>query len=411
MQVMKSTNSKIKSSWVGYIFGIWLSGIFTASLSGNIMSASSRNIISSGHQNSKLGLALLLSSILWPLVYFLFSKHKFFPARIKRSILVALNLFLLFSFISIFFSAVMFMSTAYWLLTIISIWITLQFVSALDLKQLELGFKIYVILLTGQMAAFSFWEYVPGVRLGEARRVMEPAMIGMICLSGIMASMAIRWKVIRFSILAVLFFIVYLTGSRAPALAALFGLSIIFYLRTRASGISGQLGIGFLVILSIVGLFEFASDIFPMVENFLGLNNKHRGLESGGSGRLGIWRETWGLFVDNPAFGIGYRGHEARLTLGSSSHNGYLAMLAEVGIVGFVSIMYIIISGVLSLKVLLKKEKNALYVYSIFFGVFYSYLFLAIFERYLINSGNPTSILFLVVIFWTTVNVKREIET
>jgi len=223
-----------------------------------------------------------------------------------------------------------------------------------------------------------------------------------------MTSMAIRWKIIRFSILAVLFFIVYLTGSRAPTLAALFGVAIIFYLRSRASKGMSQLGIFLLLLVGSVGAIQFLSDIVPFVEDFLGVNNKHRGIESGGSGRLGIWRETWQLFVDNPIFGIGYRGHEARLTLGSSSHNGYLAVLAEIGIVGFCAIIFIIVSGILKLRVSLKKEKDKIYTYSIFYGICYSYLFLAIFERYMINSGNPTSILFLVAVFWLAVKTKRE---
>ena len=404
---MKEKN-KASSSWIGYIFGLWLSGIFTASLSGHIMSGSKHNIVISGGQSNKLNMILLLVAILWPFVYFPFSKHSFIPSRINASSLAALIVFLLFSFISVFFSEVIFMSTAYWLLTVASIWIALQFASSLDLKQLELGFKIYAVLLTGQMVGFATWEYIPGIRLGEARRIMEPAMIGMICLSGVMTSMAIRWKLIRFSILAILFFILYLTGSRAPTLAALFGVTIIFYLRTRASKGVSQLVVFLLLLVGIVGAIQFLSDIVPFVEDFLGVNNKHRGFESGGSGRLGIWRETWQLFVDNPIFGIGYRGHEARLTLGSSSHNGYLAMLAEVGIVGFCAIIFIIVSGILKLRDRLKKEKDRIYTYSIFFGICYSYLFLAIFERYMINSGNPTSILFLIAIFWSAVKTKRE---
>ena len=41
------------------------------------------------------------------------------------------------------------------------------------------------------------------------------------------------------------------------------------------------------------------------------------------------------LFVRNPVFGVGFRAHEFLLKADSSSHNGYLATLAEVGILGF----------------------------------------------------------------------------
>jgi len=400
-------NQLNKSTWIGAIFGIWLSGIFAASLTGNMLSGN-RNIITiHNNQDSKLNIVLLLFAVLWPITYFAFSKNRFIPYPINRSCLFSLLTFLFFSMISIFFSAVMLTSTAYWLLTIFSIWICLQFISSLNLKQIELGLKIYAVLLSGLMTGFSIWEYVPGVRLGEGHRILEPAMIGMISLSAIMAAMAIRWKLIRFSLIAILLLIVYLTGSRAPTLAAILGIITISHLRTKASGTALKLIIYFCVIVCIISFAAFSDEILPFIDDFLGLHNKHRGIDSGGSGRLGIWKETWQLFIDNPAFGVGFRGHEARLTLGSSSHNGYLAMLAEIGLIGFLGIIFIIISSILKLRSSLKKSKELTYIYSIFIGVCYSYLFLAIFERYLINSGNPTSVLFLVSILWPTVISKR----
>jgi O-antigen ligase len=254
------------------------------------------------------------------------------------------------------------------------------------------------------MGYYSHWEYVPGIRLGEAHNIgMEPAAIGLVCISGILASMAIHSKLIRFSLVSILFYIVYLTGSRAPMLAAALGIYTIGYARIRASGAALKLFVIVCIIAALVVFIIFSDDVLIFLDDFFGLHDKHRGIDSGGSGRIDIWRETWQLFVDNPAFGVGFRGHEARLTIGSSSHNGYLAMLAEVGLIGFFSIFYIVFSSIISIRSFLKKYTDTVYLYSIFIGICYSYLLLAVFERYFINSGNPTSMLFLVSILWPAV--------
>jgi len=394
------------STWIGVIFGVWLSSIFSATLTGSLLFRNKNAINFHGSQDSKLNMALLLIAILWPLLYFIFSKHRFLPSAITRKSLIALIIFLFFSILSSFFSSIMLTSTLYWLLTVFSIFICLQFISALDFESLELGLKFYAIALTLEMLGFSVWEYVPGIRLGEAHRILEPALIGMICLSATIAAMAFKWKLIRFSLIFILICIIYLTGSRAPMLATIFGISTAFYYRTLASEATLKLTVIFGILLGIAGLIVFTDDIIPVVNNFLGIHDKHRGLDSGGSGRLGIWQETWKLFLENPAFGVGFRAHEARLTLGSSSHNGYLAMLAEIGLVGFLAIFYIIVLGVFKLKNILRQSKDNAYIFSMLIGICYSYLFLAIFERYLINSGNPTSILFLISILWPQVISK-----
>jgi len=200
-----------KSAWIGGVFGFWLSGIFAASLAGKFLSVNNNLLSSTATQDSKSYLILLVFAIFWPLFYFIFSSQRFVPSSINHKTLIALLLFLICSLISLFFSSVMISSTAYWVLTLASIWICLQFVSCLDLTNLENGFKIYAISLTLLMCWYSHWEYVPGIRLGEAHNIgMEPAAIGLICLSGIMSSMAIRSKLLRYSLIVVLFYIIYL---------------------------------------------------------------------------------------------------------------------------------------------------------------------------------------------------------
>jgi O-antigen ligase len=82
------------------------------------------------------------------------------------------------------------------------------------------------------------------------------------------------------------------------------------------------------------------------------------------------------------------------LKVDTSAHNGYLATLAEVGVIGFVGVLYLVVRG-LRLLWSYSKEPERGFTYSVLFGLCLAYLLLALFERYLINVGNPTSLLFL----------------
>jgi O-antigen ligase len=94
---------------------------------------------------------------------------------------------------------------------------------------------------------------------------------------------------------------------------------------------------------------------------------------------------------------VGFRAHEHLLKADTSAHNGYLATLAEVGMVGFLAVLLLVVRG-LQLLWAGSREPEPGFSQSILFGLCVGYLLLAVFERYLINVGNPTSLLFLVAI-------------
>jgi O-antigen ligase len=106
---------------------------------------------------------------------------------------------------------------------------------------------------------------------------------------------------------------------------------------------------------------------------------------------------TWELFLRNPVLGVGFRAHEQVLNVGSSAHNGYLATLAEVGIVGFLAVAFLVVRGFRLLWVR-SEDPEWMFGSSVLLGVAVAYLLLAVFERYLMNVGNPTSLLFLLCI-------------
>jgi len=102
------------------------------------------------------------------------------------------------------------------------------------------------------------------------------------------------------------------------------------------------------VLFSAAGIlfFIFAMDwLSPTVtfveDRILLLYDPYRGLGTGFTGRLYSWRESIGIFLENPLFGHGYD------TL-SKVHNGFLRFAAEGGIILFGMIVVMIVSAMLT---------------------------------------------------------------
>ena len=88
------------------------------------------------------------------------------------------------------------------------------------------------------------------------------------------------------------------------------------------------------VILVEVGLLPGVSEF--IFEEILQLNNPGRGAGTGFTGRTDIWRDVLEIWNQAPIFGTGFR------TVPIYPHNGYVMLLAELGLVGlfwFLSLM------------------------------------------------------------------------
>jgi hypothetical protein len=372
---------------VGLVLGLWLTGVFAASLAGWI-----------DHSRDSMGsMALLGASVVWPLLYFALGRHSFVPQAMPIAATVGLVLFGLVSALSSFMSPVALLSTGYVVLTLSGIWLALQFNSNLDAKQYEQGLKIFAVLTAVLLVGFACYDYVPGTRLGNGKDVLNPNTIGLVSISVLLAAMALRTLLLRLAVMAPVVLIVILTSSRAAAVASVVGLGMVLWLRLRAQGRSVLLiaGIGLMIVggLSIL----YGDVVFKTLDGVYGLTRADRGFGSGATGRVEAWKWTWELFVRNPIVGVGFRAHEFILKADSSSHNGYLATLAEIGIIGFLSVLFLIVRG-MHLLWAGSRHVGAGFSQSILLGLCVGYLLLAIFERYLINVGNPTSLLFLVSI-------------
>jgi O-antigen ligase len=374
-------------SWVGLVLGLWLSGVFAASLGGWLEARHER----------MTSMVVLGAAVVWPLLYFAMGRCRFFPRSMSFAATGGLILFGLAAALSSFMSPVALLSTGYLVLTLVGIWLALQFNSNLDAEQYEQGLKVFALLTTGLLVAFAWYDYVPGTRLGNGKDVLNPNTIGLVSVSVLLAAMSIKTLALRLALMGPIAGIIVLTSSRTAAIAAVVGLGMIVWLRLRARRRPVLLiaGIGLILVVGVT--MAYGDVMYRTLDRSFGLSTADRGISSGATGRVAAWKWTWELFVRNPVLGVGFRAHESLLKVDSSSHNGYLATLAEVGILGFLGVLFLVARG-LYLLWAGSREPGPGFSQSILFGLCVGYLLLAGFERYLINVGNPTSLLFLVSI-------------
>ncbi|NOU11230.1 MAG: O-antigen ligase family protein [Nitrospira sp.] len=389
-------------SWVGIVLGVWLAGVFAASLFGRLDAG--REAITS--------MVWIGAAVTWPLAYFMVARCRFVPDAMSMLGTVAVVLFGIFSILSSFFSPVALLSSGYVVLTLLGLWLALQFNSNLDAEQYEQGLKLFAVLTTGLLVAFAWYDYVPGTRLGTGKNILNPNTIALVSTSVFMAAMAIRTLAIRLVVMGLITTVIVLTGSRAAAIAVVLGLAATGWLRLRSHGRPVLLlfGLGCLFIAGTV--LMYGGQVYDTLDRLYSLSTADRGIGSGASGRLEAWKSTWELFLRNPFIGVGFRAHEFLLRVDSSSHNGYLATLAEVGLIGFLAIACLIARGLQILWVRAQRPEGG-FVPSLLLGLSVGYLFLAVFERFLLNVGNPTSLLFLLAVMqpqWDTDPLPEEDE-
>ena len=382
------TATPLRGTQVGLVLGLWLSGVFAASLGGRI---------EAGHEGTTSTMVLLAAAVMWPLLYFAIGRCSFVPYAMPPAATGGLILFGIASALSSVMSPVALISTGYVVLTLTGIWLALQFNSNLDADQYEWGLKVFALLTTGLLIGFAWYDYVSGMRLGNGKEILNPNTIGLVSVSVFLAAMSFRTWVLRLTVMGAIAGIIVLTSSRAAAVAAVVGLVMIVGLRLRARRQPVLLLAGLSLFLVIGVTIAYGDAMYRVLDRFYALSTADRGISSGASGRVEAWKGTWDLFVHNPMLGVGFRAHEFLLKADSSSHNGYLATLAEVGMLGFLAILLLIARG-LRLLWAASREPVPGFSQSILFGLCVGYLLLAIFERYLINVGNPTSLLFLVSI-------------
>jgi O-antigen ligase len=240
---------------------------------------------------------------------------------------------------------------------------------------------------------------------GAARfdSIRNPNSMGLMLVGLIAASLAIHWVLIRFACLTTCFYMLWATQSRSAMVAAAIILVTYFLLGQAASRRFVTLGliVGAVLVfgLSLTPMNSVMDSGSSFITNALRLDDHYRGINTGFSGRTAIWEIAIAAWRHNPIGGIGYRVHEYYPGLDRSTHNAYLALLVETGVLGTLFVFLIVSSG---LRELLTQVRQGSKIARLGLSLVAGFLFISFFERYLFNFGTPTSILVLMFLLIPT---------
>ncbi|MDH6076670.1 O-antigen ligase family protein [Chrysosporum ovalisporum FSS-45] len=306
---------------------------------------------------------------------------------------VAFLSFFLFSFIVGVFSVSPRLSLGYLFITIVGL-----FVCA----------KVWLLLKYNSSSAFKLYSVFALLILfflhlnGRFLILRNPNGLGLILNSIIACSYSFENLLFRLLLLLPSLFLLFATRSRASTLAAAIIILVQIYFDWQINVKAKYIVLSLTFLTLMVGLYlNLDVELMEFLGNYFELDNKFTGLESGFAGRTDVWNFGIDYWLNNDIlFGTGYRVHELNFksegyTKHSSLHNGFLSTLVETGLVGSISMLIILTSTFTKLISLsLMRSRTAKVGLSLFLG----YLFIAGFERFLINFGNPTSVLFAMFI-------------
>jgi O-antigen ligase len=146
------------------------------------------------------------------------------------------------------------------------------------------------------------------------------------------------------------------------------------------------------VVLAGLLVFVFGGDF--IAHKILLVDDQYRGAGSKGSGRLIIWSETLNLIAAHPLFGVGLRQSEQYLHAAASTHNAYLAALAEQGVIGLAVYLSLMVGA--TVRALRKVLKTYTPQNLVIFGYLVFFLVIGLFEQYSYQSGNSFSLIGMV---------------
>ncbi|WP_369730622.1 O-antigen ligase family protein [Anaeromyxobacter sp. Fw109-5] len=186
--------------------------------------------------------------------------------------------------------------------------------------------------------------------------------------------------------------VIFATKSRTASLSFLAGLCVHVWLHARRARRLGTSLAAAVVVLSLVLVCAPAGDrVRQSVTQLYMLDDEHRSVQSG------TYRyETWSyvvneLWLPNPLLGVGPGRHGALIEAATgvtSAHNGMLANLAEVGLLGTVPLM-----GMLALALARRRRSAMRHLPLVAAGIVESGA-----EIMMFSMGNTGSLLFLLAL-------------
>jgi O-antigen ligase len=258
--------------------------------------------------------------------------------------------------------------------------------------------------ISGACAVFLYiWLYAglpPNVDV-RIEGDLNPNAFGMICAAIACTSLSLRLGVVQALVVSVAFLGLYLSQSRSNMLGVFMGLVTIGL--SFVSLVQGRNLFKLMIIACgaiLIFLMFFSQSFSGFIWNDLfHFDDPYRGIGSGATNRTAAWQKGIELWEGSPLLGYGYRANE-RLYQGfevDESHNGYIAVLVDLGLVGL--LVYLLFVGVALGGAFRAFTGSASKESVATVALLLAYLVMAMFERFALNSGNAVSILFLIACF------------
>jgi len=147
-------------------------------------------------------------------------------------------------------------------------------------------------------------------------------------------------------------------------------------------------------VMTLTG-FHVLDSIGQSFAHLFMINDKYRGISSGGSGRDYLWAAAMQLWEAEPIFGVGFKGHTLLMPDQLPAHNAYIAMLADMGLVGLASYFLMMSPAIYFVfKPILRFVENPLPLI-----VIATYILYGAFEVRAFSFGNTYSVVFLLIVF------------
>jgi len=255
--------------------------------------------------------------------------------------------------------------------------------------QLKRALTLYAVVGTAGIL-WIFANYYTGGRFGIFR---NPNSVGLILLGLFTFSFLIKRRSLRVPVAFTALVLLALTESRSALLGSVACVSVMalrawqrWKRMTRVAALAALSTAGMLVMAN-------ASQVYTVLSVLMKLDDPWRGIASTHGttiqGRIQVWRETVQVWREHPWVGVGYRTHETHIISESSSHNGYLAILAETGVVGATALLVFLVFALRRLRAVARQGSRLAWVG---LAVVVGHGVVGVFERYLLNLGNPTSV-------------------
>ncbi len=158
-------------------------------------------------------------------------------------------------------------------------------------------------------------------------------------------------KHIGFAVVAtlIILYALILSSKRSPLLAAMVAIAVTMIVY-RKKNVGRRIIALILICLALWAAYQYLADYIPGLTTIIDKSSELEGSSAGIlNGRNSLWNLAIEMFTKNPILGCGYGSYKVYATsqgaITTTAHNFYLQVLAELGVVGFILYVLVIVLG------------------------------------------------------------------